>query len=162
MLTALFSAVLALNHLRTLSGTWKGTLEWSGARTGTGTVTATYHLAGAKSAVVEDLFMGDADSPSMMSVYHLDGDDLRVTHFCAAQNQPRLKASHIADDEITFSFIDATNLSAQPAHVEGIELKFVSADRLVIRFTFDANGKKSYERIELKRVETRTGAGTTP
>jgi hypothetical protein len=147
-------AAEALDRLRGLAGDWEGTLEWSGARTGSGTLTASYHLAAGKSAVIEDLMMGKDAAPSMMSVYHLDGNDLRMTHYCLAQNQPRLKATRIDEDGIFFSFVDATNLSVQPAHVEGVELRFIAADHLVIRFTFDAAGKKSVERIELKRRKT--------
>ena len=142
----------ALVKLRALTGEWEGTLEWSGARTGTGTLKASYHLAGNKSAVIEDLMMGNDRDPSMMSVYHLDGADLRMTHYCAAQNQPRLKATRIDEDRIAFSFVDATNLTAQPAHVEALEIRFVSPSKLILEFTFDAHGKKSVEHIELKRA----------
>jgi hypothetical protein len=146
-------AAHALDRLRGLAGTWEGTLEWSGARTGSGKLRAEYHLAANRSAVVENLMMS-GDAPSMMTVYHLDGADLRMTHFCAAQNQPRHKATRIDDEKgvLEFSFVDATNLSAQPAHVEALEIRFVSPDKLILRFTFDAAGKKSVEHIELKRA----------
>ena len=42
------------------------------------------------SAVHETLFPGSAHE--MVSVYHLDGADLVMTHFCALGNQPRMKA----------------------------------------------------------------------
>ena len=51
-----------------------------------------------------------------------------------------------------FSFIDATNLASHPAHVEAFEIRFPDPDRLILRFTFDAAGKKSIEHIELKRT----------
>jgi hypothetical protein len=105
--------------------------------------------------------MGGATVPSMTSVYHLDGSDLRLTHFCAAGNQPRLKATEIdgALGTARFSFLDATNLQANPAHVEAVELRFVSADRLVVRFTFGGGGgARSVEHIELARVG---GRGST-
>src|SRR5262245_26894912 len=84
-----------LERLRGLAGDWEGSLEWSGARTGTGRVKASYSTTGYGSAVVENLYMGDDALPSMTSVYHLDGSDLRMTHYCGARNQPRLKASRI-------------------------------------------------------------------
>ncbi len=92
--------------------------------------------------------------PSMTSVYHMDGADLRMTHFCGAQNQPRLKATEIdeAHDIIHFTFVDGTNLDARPAHVTAVDLRFVTKDRLVLRFTFAAAGKISVENIELQRV----------
>src|SRR5262249_55439424 len=71
-----------LDRLKGLAGTWEGTLEWSHGRTGTGPVKATYRRTGAGSAVVEDLVMGDGGEASMTSIYHLDGAELRMTHFC--------------------------------------------------------------------------------
>jgi hypothetical protein len=149
----------ALDRLRGLSGAWKGSFEWSGGRTGTGEVKAAYQVTGNSSAVIENLVMGKESVPSMTSVYHLDGSELRMTHYCAAQNQPRLRATRIADDvaEVEFSFVDGTNMVAHPAHVEALGIRFVTTDRLVLQFTFDAGGKKSVERIELKRVERSAG-----
>jgi hypothetical protein len=148
------AAEKALERLRQLAGRWEGTLEWSGARSGTGTVEATYALTGNGTAVVEHLTMNGSPVPSMSSVYHLDGADLRMTHYCAANNQPRLKASRIdeAGGVIEFSFVDGTNLAARPAHVHAVELRFPGQDRLVIRFTFAGGDKTSLEHIELKRV----------
>lgn len=143
-----------LQRLRALQGSWEGTLEWSGARTGNGSVKATYLTTGNGSAVIENLMMGGDANPSMTSVYHLDGADLRMTHYCGAHNQPRLRATQIspAADSVSFSFVDAADLAAHPAHVEGCELRFVDDDHLVVRFTFTGGGKKSVENIELKRV----------
>src|SRR5262245_7580358 len=150
-----------LERLRGLAGDWEGSLEWSGARTGTGPVRASYSTSGYGSAVVENLFMGDDKLPSMMSVYHLDGSDLRMTHYCGAQNQPRLKASRIdeAGGVVQFAFVDGTGLVEHPAHIAGIELRFLPDDRLVVEFTFEGAGKTSKEHIELKRTGPRRAAG---
>jgi hypothetical protein len=78
------SSAGAFDELRTLSGNWEGTVAWTGKTASK--VSAHYYITGNGSAVVEDLSNG-------ISVYHLDGADLRMTHYCAAQNQPRLRAS---------------------------------------------------------------------
>ena len=147
-----------LERLRGLAGDWVGTLEWSGARTGGGRIKATYSVTGNGSAVIESLIMDGETDPSMTSVYHLDGSDLRMTHYCGAQNQPRLKASKIAEDGsvIQFSFVDATDLTAHPAHVSALEIRFLPDERLGLQFTFENNGKTSVERIDLER--TRRGS----
>jgi hypothetical protein len=144
-----------LERLRGLAGTWEGTFEWTGARTGSGTARAVYSTAGARSTVVENLFMNGQAEPSMTTAYHLDGADLRMTHYCAAQNQPRLKATELDEKGgvVHFSFIDATNLQDHPAHVVGFEIRFVSENELVLRFTFDSKGAKSVEHIALKRAK---------
>src|ERR1700686_1197643 len=100
----------AFEQLKSLAGDWEGTYEWMGARTGTGSINPTYYVTGNGSALVENLIMGGV--LSMTSVYHLDGADLRMTHFCGAQNQPRLKAERIdlAHGIVDFGFVDVTNL----------------------------------------------------
>src|SRR5262249_41493318 len=152
MITALLAAALAappaheaFSRLQKLSGTWEGTYQWSGARSENGKLTARYSLTGGGAAVVEGLTIGPGDAPSMTSVYHLDGDALRLTHYCAARNQPRLKARTIdlEHDVFTFEFVDSTNLASPDApHVHGLELQLVDADHLRIVFLFSASRKE--------------------
>jgi hypothetical protein len=143
----------AFAQIRALAGEWEGSFEWTGGRSDTGTMNATYYSTGNGSAMVENLTVGGI--PAMTSVYHLDGADLRMTHYCGAKNQPRLKASKIdgARGILEFSFIDATNLSSpDAAHVYGLEMRFLAADRITLTFLFEGGGKRSKERIDLKRV----------
>jgi hypothetical protein len=133
-------------------GTWQGAVQWSGARTDSATMTVKYSLTGNGSALVEDLI---ADGKVMMtSVYHLDGPDLRVTHYCAAQNQPRLKATRIdlVRGVIDFDFVDATNLKPGGGHVHGVEIRLLGPDHSILTFLFQAGDLQSRERIDLKRV----------
>lgn len=146
-------AAAALDRLRSLAGRWEGQAEWKGARTGSYKMDAEYYVTGNGSAVVENLISEGV--PSMTTVYHLDGSDLRLTHFCAAQNQPRLKASRIdeAQGAIDFALVDVTNLKAPDApHVSGLELKFVDANHIVLTFLFKGGGRQSHERITLARA----------
>ena len=150
------SAATAFEKLKLLAGDWEGTFEWTGARTGKGSMNAAYYLTGNGSALVENLIMEGA--PFMTSVYHLDGADLRVTHFCGAQNQPRLKARRIDVDHgaIDFDFVDATNLRSPDApHVHGLEIRLIDANHLTLTFLFQSGSVESREEINLKRAETR-------
>jgi len=152
------SAANAFSQLKSLVGDWNGTYEWTGARTGAGPISAIYRLTGSGSALIEDLIM--EGTPVMMSVYHLDGTNLRITHFCGAQNQPRLKAERIdlAHGVIDFGFIDITNLRAADAgHVHGLEIRLIDKNDLIVTFLFQGAGKESRERIVLKRAEKALG-----
>jgi hypothetical protein len=145
-------ATAAFEKLIGLAGDWSGTYAWSGARTGGGAIEVKYAVIARNSAVVETLIQGG--EPTMTSVYHLDGADLRMTHYCAAKNQPRLKASRIdaARGEIDFAFVDVTNLASPTAgHVHGAELRMPDTDHLTITFLFLAGKDESRERIELRR-----------
>jgi len=149
-------AAAALARLAMLAGEWKGNAEWTGARSGRYAMDATYSTTGNGSAVVETLTQDGV--PMMTTVYHVDGADLRMTHYCAARNQPRLKASRIdlADGAIDFAFVDATNLASPDApHVSGLQVRFGDADHLTITFRFEGGGKASFERISLQRSPRR-------
>jgi hypothetical protein len=151
------NAAKALDQMKSLAGDWAGTAEWSGARTGSYSMNASYYVTGNGSALVENLIA--EGSPVMTSVYHLDGGDLRMTHFCGAQNQPRLKADQmdLARGVINFAFVDITNLrSPDGAHVHGMEMRLIDSNHINITFLFQAGAKESRERIDLKRSGKKT------
>ena len=146
-------AARMLARLAALAGDWEGTFQWSGARTGGGPLRVTYSVTGNGSAVLETLIQGGV--PTMASVYHLDGADLRVTHFCGARNQPRLKARRIdeAAGAIDFAFVDVTGVGpGNPGHVEGLELRLTDDDRMTIRFVFGGGVPRAVEDIHVRRV----------
>ena len=147
----------ALGQIKALIGNWSGTFQWTGGRHDSGAMNATYYVTGNGSAVVENLM--NESTPVMTSVYHLDGRDLRMIHFCGAQNQPRLKAQHIDLNHgaIDFEFVDATNLRSPDApHVHGLEIRVIDANHLTLTFLFQSGSVESREEINLKRT------GTTP
>ena len=146
----------ALGQIKALIGNWSGTFQWTGGRNDSGSMNATYYITGTGSAVVENLM--NERTPVMTSVYHLDGSDLRMTHFCGAQNQPRLKARRIDLDHgaIDFEFVDATNLrSPDVPHVHGLEIRLIDADHLTLTFLFQSGSVESREEINLKRTEAK-------
>src|SRR6476620_5508642 len=146
----------ALGQIKALTGNWSGTFQWTGGRNDSGSMNANYYVTGNGSAVVENLT--NENTPVMTSVYHLDGRDLRMTHFCGAQNQPRLKAHRIDLDHgaIDFEFVDATNLRSPDAtHVHGLEIRLIDANHFTLTFLFQSGSVESREEINLKRPETR-------
>ena len=146
----------ALSQIKALIGNWSGTFQWTGGRNDSGSMKASYYVTGNGSAVVENLT--NENTPVMTSVYHLDGRDLRMTHFCGAQNQPRLKARRIdlSHGAIDFEFVDATNLRSPDApHVHCLEIRLIDANHLTLTFLFQSGAVESREEINLKRTETR-------
>lgn len=78
-----------IGEIRNLEGTWT-MLDENGAEV----VGSVYQTTAAGSAVREVMFPGTEHE--MVNLYHMDGEDLVVTHYCAAGNQPRMVA-HRAD-----------------------------------------------------------------
>lgn len=76
-----------LERLKTLAGTW---VEADADGKPTDKVVSVFKVTAAGSAVEETIFPGQPQE--MVSIYHRDGADLLLTHYCALGNQPRMKA----------------------------------------------------------------------
>ena len=103
-----------------------------------------YKVTAAGSAVMETFFPGS--DHEMVSMYHVDGDDLRVAHYCAAKNQPRMKLDREASkpDHFVFVFDGGTGFDpAKDLHIHSGEIKFLEGGK--VEATWDANvkGKKA-------------------
>jgi len=141
-----------LERMAQLEGAWEGSYSWSSGRAG-GALKASYYVTGNGSAVVENLIMGV--QPSMTSVYHLDGQNLRMTHFCAARNQPRLRAAEVDAEagHASFTFVDATNVTPKnPAHVRQASIRIIDRENLEIQFVFEGGASSATETILLRRA----------
>lgn len=138
------------DRLKALTGTWDVT-ERDNPRT---REIAVYTLTGRGSVLVESL-----ESPAMghmMTAYHLDNDELVLTHFCGAGNQPRMKMTSADDRHIAFTMYDITNLSnAQAYHSTDVDVVFLDRDRVNLLYRGTAAGKRSEQVFQLTRRNTR-------
>ena len=139
----------AFERIKRLEGTWlgKSTKGWEER-------TAFKVIAGG-SAVMYTSF--DAHpGQTMLTVFHLDGEHLMLTHYCVAKNQPRLRATGFSADEntITFTFLDATNLhSRDKGHMDQAVFRFEGEDRFTTKWTWYQDGQERWmEEIAMTRV----------
>src|SRR5215469_15559428 len=64
--------------------------EWQSKSPDGHVVHVSYHMASGGTALLETIKPeGEAE---MVTVYHPDGDSVMMTHYCAAGNQPRMRA----------------------------------------------------------------------
>ena len=93
----------------------------------------------------------------MATAYHLDGNDLVLTHYCIANNQPVLRAEGFdaATREIQFEFLRAGNLPSPAAgHMHRASYRIVDADHFVTEWDFFENGaKKMTEKETFTRIK---------
>ena len=75
--------------MKKLVGTWVQADEEGKP---TDTVVSVIKLTAGGSAIHETIFPGQPQE--MISVYTVEGDDLVLTHYCAAGNQPRMAAKN--------------------------------------------------------------------
>ena len=78
-------------------------------------VISSIRVTSAGTAVQETLFPGS--DHEMVTMFHLDGGDLVLTHYCMLGNQPRMRAEPGKDaKKILFKFIGGTNLKSNDDH----------------------------------------------
>jgi len=85
-----------LDAVASLAGHWKGTAP-DGSSGG--------------SAVRE--IMLPATPSEMTNMYTLDGNGLVMTHYCAAGNQPHMRATAIGGDRIVFESVGVSDLKSE-------------------------------------------------
>jgi hypothetical protein len=125
-----------LDRLKLLEGEWTTTDSETGQ-----TVTASvFKVTAAGSAVSEQMFPGT--SHEMTNVYHMDGPSLVVTHYCAAGNQPRMRATAAHGNTIPFRLDSVTNLTAPGEMFMGnMTLEFIDAGTIVEHWETVRDGK---------------------
>jgi hypothetical protein len=128
--------------------------EWKGTSMDKKPATVTYTLVSDNSALMEKLAMvGESE---MVTMYHPDGDHLMMTHYCSAHNQPRMRAQAVSGDikNITFDFLDATNLSSPDAgHMRKLVVTFADKDHFTQEWTWTQQGKEKTEVFNFERVK---------
>lgn len=118
--------------------------EWEGKHGDTGSSgTTSYKLVSNGTALMET--MSAPGETEMVTVYHPDGERLMATHYCAGNNQPRMRTEAPAGDakQLTFSFVDVTNLASPDAdHMKKLVVTFQDPDHFKQEWTSRSKGKE--------------------
>jgi hypothetical protein len=134
--------------IKSLTGTWEGKSTMGDP------VQVSYRLTAGGSALLSELqtSMGSKQE-DMITMIHMDGDRVLLTHYCSAGNQPRMQASASPDGKtITFDFVDATNLSSPDAgHMHRVVFTFVDANHHTEEWRFLDHGKEIVEKFDLQK-----------
>ncbi len=127
-----------LEKMKKLAGTWVAA-DKDGKPTDQ--VVSVIKVTAGGSAVWETLFPGTPKE--MVSVYHTDGKDLVMTHYCMLGNQPRMKADPKSpSNQIHFKFAGGTNLDpAKDKHMHEGTITFIDDDHYEFSGVAWENGK---------------------
>jgi len=128
----------ALERFKALAGEWVAAEDGEMARKGD--LVARYAVTAGGSAVVETVFPGSPHE--MVTVYHADGEDLVLTHYCMEGNQPRMRARAAGGPRIDFAFDGGTNVDpGRDRHMHSAWFEFVGPDEIRNQWTELAEGK---------------------
>ena len=112
----------AWEKLKTLAGEWDGTEDGQPFH-------VSYKVISNGTALMET--MNGPDAMEMVTVYHPDGTGVLMTHYCSMGNEPRMRATALANGKLAFRYVDAANLkSPSDPRMSGLVLTFTDPDHL--------------------------------
>jgi len=141
------AAQKSFDQLKSLQGAWEGVLDGKPMH-------VTLRVTSEGNALMHEMKGSGPDDP--ITMLHLDGGRLLLTHYCDAGNQPRMVATISPDGKtIVFDFVDATNLlSSQMGHMQRVTFTFIDPDHHTEKWEFAmSGGKQMGGLLDLKRTK---------
>lgn len=125
--------------------------EWTGMGPNDLQLNVTYEIVSGGQSVIETRV--PVGEPSMVTVFHLDGDSLMMTHYCSAGNQPRMRATVLSDKIVDFTMIDVTNLATpNEGHMHGLRFDFEDDTHFMQLWTWRQDGADLPAAFQMQRV----------
>jgi hypothetical protein len=147
-------AAAAFERIKSLAGTWQ--LENAPVATTDGVTEfkSVFRVTSAGRTVEETDFPNSRREN--ITVYHMDGDGLMLTHYCPLGSQPRMRATRFDEPQrISFIFFDGTNLDpSKDRHCHNVMITFTDPDHFQQDWTFYADGQQQHiKSFNWKRVK---------
>ena len=133
-------AAACFAQIKTLAGDWLGKEEGGDKEQ----LILRYRVTAGGTAVEETEFPGSEHE--MITIYHLDGDNLLLTHYCHLGNQPRMKATTASmASKIVFECAGGTGMkSHNDTHMHAAKLSFPDKDHILSEWTLCEGGKPGF------------------
>ena len=145
----------SFEQLKALAGTWEGqvkTVPPEPAIEGK-TMTVSLRVTSMGNTLMHEMTApGRPDDP--ITMFYLDGDRLLLTHFCDANNRPRMTGTMSPDGKtVEFDFLDVAG-NLKYGHMQHAAFTFVDANHHTEDWTFQMPGNKSVRaHLELQRTK---------
>ena len=121
------SASAAFEKFKALAGEWVAAEDGEMFRKGD--LVARYAVTAAGTALVETVFPGSPQE--MVTVYHADGPDLVLTHYCMEGNQPRMRARNASGPRFDFKFDGGGSIDPRrDRHMNSASLELLGDDEI--------------------------------
>ena len=142
------AAAQGLEKLKALEGEWIDTEGVFGTK---GAVAVTYRVTSGGHSVVETF---PVNTPfEMVTVYHVDGKDLVLTHYCSGGTQPRMRSKGLNGNALAFDFDGGANIDpAKTSHMHSAKIEFISADEIRATWVNWNEGKADSDHQAVFRV----------
>ena len=143
------TAETVFEQLKSMSGTWSGPMAGEGdeaEKEATEAMEAVHEFQVSAAGTVVMETMGPGSEHEMINMYHLDGEELVLTHYCAGGNQPTMRLDRGASTEgkLVFAFTGGTNLDpAVDTHIHSAELRIADSDHVESIWTAYKDGAEA-------------------
>jgi hypothetical protein len=134
--------------MKSLAGNWEGKNSMGDP------VQVSFRLTANGTVIMSEIQSQMNDGKEdMVSMIHLDGKRLLLTHYCPNGNQPRMQANASTDGKIiTFEFLDATNLaSPEDGHIHRVAFTLVDDKHHIEEWHYLEHGKEVVARFDLQK-----------
>jgi hypothetical protein len=138
------SSASAFDRFKALQGEWIAKPDKTGNAP---KLRCVFKVTSAGSAVEETMLPGTKHE--MINMIHPDGDGVVLTHYCAAGNQPEMKAPDKTDGkDVAFQFVRAGNMkSPNESHMHQVTYTFVDNDNLKTTWINYVDGKPAGDMV---------------
>jgi hypothetical protein len=124
--------------------------NWAGKNQQGQPIQVTFRMTAGSALMSEILGHGPEN---MITMFHMDGDRLLMTHYCGAGNQPRMKIVASDAKSVSFEFFDGTNIGPGDGHMQHVTFTQPDADHHIEEWVFLDHGKEMKELFTLARVK---------
>lgn len=131
----------AFEQLKSLAG------HWETEKSNRERATLDLELTSGGTAVIERAHVTEEGKQvEMITLYYLDGEQLKLTHYCMAGNQPTMRGLYVPGTKtLTFEFESATNLkSPNDGHMHHAVYTFIDNDHFKTTWTFRKDQKDAF------------------
>lgn len=145
------SGAEAFERLKSLVG------HWETDKTNMNKASLDFELTSAGTAILERLHMVEDGKPAeMITLYYLDGGDVKLTHYCTEGNQPTMRGTYSPETKtLAFELVSISNLkSANDGHMHHATYTFLDNDHFKTTWIFRKDQKDAFtEDVTYVRVK---------
>ncbi len=123
--------------------------NWAGKNSQGQPLEVTFRMTAGGSALMSEIHGHGPET--MITMFHMDGDRLIMTHYCGAGNQPRMKVVAADARSVSFEFFDGTNIGPGDGHMQHVTFTKPDPNHHTEEWVFLDHGKEMKESFTLER-----------
>ena len=125
--------------------------NWVGKNSQGQPLEVTFRMTAGGSALMSEIHGHGPEN--MVTMFHMDGDRLVMTHYCGAGNQPRMKVISADAKSVSFEFFDGTNIGPGDGHMQHVTFTQPDSNHHTEDWVFLDHGKEMKEHFRLERTK---------